>query len=1024
MEFCDMGGAPKEVIELIEQFERNIESYKGQGYGEAQVRQQFINPFFEALGWDMQNKAGVAPAYSDVIHEDAIKVGGTTKAPDYCFRVGGTRKFFLEAKKPSVDIKSDISPAYQLRRYAWSAKLPLSILTDFEEFAVYDCQIRPSPDDKPSAGRIMLFTYKDYADKWEQIANIFSKEAVYKGLFDKYASEKTTKRGTTTVDKEFLAEIEGWRNELAKNIAIRNGKLSVYDLNFAVQKTIDRILFLRICEDRGIERSEQLLGLISGSRIYPRLFELFEKSDERYNSGIFHFRREKDRPEGPDELSANLKIDDDVLTRILKDLYYPRSPYEFSVMPAEILGQVYEQFLGKVIRLTESHQAKVEEKPEVKKAGGVYYTPSYIVDYIVKNTVGKLCENKTPKQIEKLKILDPACGSGSFLIGAYQYLLDFHRDYYAKEPSKHKKVIYQGKGGQWFLTIDEKKRILLNNIYGVDIDSQAAEVTKLSLLLKVLENETQESLRLFHERALPDLGNNIKCGNSLIGPDFYQKQQLTLFGDEQQRKINAFDWQKEFAPIFKQGGFDAVIGNPPYIRIQTMQDTQPETVPYLSQRYKSASKGNYDIYVVFAEKGLGLLNKNGRLGLILPHKFFQAKFAHPVRQLLSEKKAIAEIVHFGAEQVFENATTYTCLLFLSAKPELQFRFVSVRKLENPTQLFPMIRHSQAYPDYSEAFLPQPPSDKEWHFSTGNSAAVLTKLNRQPLTLGNITRKIFVGLQTSADSIYVLNLVKWNKQSCVCYSKSLEKEIEIERGFVKPFLMGKDVHRYKEPKSHNVVIFPYLIENGQALLMPKKYIQERFPMGWKYLLANQNALAQREKGKMIGEHFYAYIYPKNLAEFDAVKLMTPDIASGCQMTLDKEGNYHTTTIYSFVFKETQKENVSFFLGILNSKLLWFFLSSTGNILRGGYFRFKTEYLKPFPIRTIDFDKPEEVKQHDKMVSLVEQMLELNKKLAGIKNPDEKTRIQRQIDSTDEQIDKLVYDLYGLSADEIAIVEGKK
>ncbi|MFH1369930.1 MAG: N-6 DNA methylase [Planctomycetota bacterium] len=226
---------------------------------------------------------------------------------------------------------------------------------------------------------------------------------------------------------------------------------------------------MRICEDRGIERSEQLLGLINGSRIYPRLFELFEKADERYNSGIFHFRREKDRPEGPDELSANLKIDDDVLTRILKDLYYPRSPYEFSVMPAEILGQVYEQFLGKVIRLTASHQAKVEEKPEVKKAGGVYYTPSYIVDYIVKNTVGKLCENKTPRQIEKLKILDPACGSGSFLIGAYRYLLDYHRDYYAKEPSKHKKAMYQGKGKQWFLTIDEKKRILLNNIYGVDI---------------------------------------------------------------------------------------------------------------------------------------------------------------------------------------------------------------------------------------------------------------------------------------------------------------------------------------------------------------------------------------------------------------------------------------------------------------------------------------------------------------------------------------------------------------------------
>jgi type I restriction-modification system DNA methylase subunit len=517
----------------------------------------------------------------------------------------------VEAKKPSVDIKSDISPAYQLRRYAWSAKLPLSILTDFEEFAVYDCQIRPNVNDKPSTARIFYCTYKEYSEKWEQIANIFSKEAVYKGLFDTYASEKTTKRGTTTVDKEFLAEIEGWRNELAKNIAIRNGKLSVYDLNFAVQKTIDRILFLRICEDRGIERSEQLSGLISGPRIYPRLFELFEKADEKYNSGIFHFRREKDRPEGPDELSANLKIDDDILKKIIRDLYYP-CPYEFSVMPAEILGQVYEQFLGKVIRLTESHQAKVEEKPEVKKAGGVYYTPSYIVDYIVKNTVGKLCENKTPKQIEKLKILDPACGSGSFLIGAYQYLLDFHRDYYAKEPSKHKKVIYQGKGGQWFLTIDEKKRILLNNIYGVDIDSQASEVTKLSLLLKVLENETQESLRLFHERALPDLGNNIKCGNSLIGPDFYQSQQLNLFDDQQQRKINVFDWQKEFAAIFKQGGFDAVIGNPPYIRIQRIAHAE---IDYLFTKYKTPVSKT-DLSQIFLERSLTLSSPKGLIGFI------------------------------------------------------------------------------------------------------------------------------------------------------------------------------------------------------------------------------------------------------------------------------------------------------------------------------------------------------------------------------------------------------------------------
>ncbi len=212
--------------------------------------------------------------------------------------------------------------------------------------------------------------------------------------------------------------------------------------------------------------------------------------------------------------------------------------------------------------------------------------------------------------------------------------MDFHRDYYAKEPSKYKKAIYQGKGGQWFLTIDEKKRILLNNIYGVDIDSQAAEVTKLSLLLKVLENETQESLRLFHERALPDLGNNIKCGNSLIGPDFYQNQQLSLFGDEQQRKINAFDWQTEFAEIFKQGGFDAVIGNPPYIFTRELI-TEAEKA-YYYEKYQ-CTQFKINTYFLFVEKSFKLLNRMGVLGYILPNNWLSLEYSSEFRRfLLSE----------------------------------------------------------------------------------------------------------------------------------------------------------------------------------------------------------------------------------------------------------------------------------------------------------------------------------------------------------------------------------------------------
>ena len=536
----------KKIEELILKFRQNEDSYKNGSYNETQLRREFLDPFFEALGWDVINKQGLAEQYKDVIHEDAIKVGEQTKAPDYSFRVGGQRKFFVEAKKPSVSIKEDIGPAYQIRRYSWSAKLPLAILSDFEELAIYDCRLKPKPADKASVGRVAFYTYDQYLEKFDEIYDLFSKEAVLKGAFDKFAQADAKKKGTTEVDKEFLKDIEHWREILAKSIALRNDKLSNDDLNYAVQTIIDRIIFLRICEDRNLEeygtlgltsplipplagegnRTPSLAGKGQGlgqkeGHAYKNLINLFKQADDRYNAGLFDFNK--------DQITTKLKIDDKVFEEIIGQMYYPASPYVFSQMPIEILGQVYEQFLGKVIRLTAGHHAKVEEKPEVRKAGGVYYTPQYIVDYIVKNTVGELVKDKNPKEIESIKILDPACGSGSFLIGAYKYLLEYHLNWYtANEPKKYPKAVFTDGRGAWRLTTSEAKKILLNNIFGVDIDSQAVEVTKLSLLLKVLENESREGmeqqLKMFKERALPNIDGNIKCGNSLIGPDFYEGQ--------------------------------------------------------------------------------------------------------------------------------------------------------------------------------------------------------------------------------------------------------------------------------------------------------------------------------------------------------------------------------------------------------------------------------------------------------------------------------------------------------------------
>ncbi len=406
------------------------------------LRLSFINPFFEALGWDVHSKIDRPLHLKEVVFEKSVKKGRRTTKPDYAFRIDDENIFFVEAKKPGVNIDSNRGTAFQTRSYGWSAGLPLCILTDFEEFAVYETITRPQKNPDPRISRIKYYKYTDYIEKWDEISNIFSKEAVCSGKFDDFVKTIKPKdtKGSSTVDKEFLKEIENWRELLAKNIAkncVREEKiLSIEDLNYAVQLTIDRIIFFRMAEDRGIERYGRLYDLLDEENIYKSFAELCKQADDKYNSGLFHFD-EKDGKETLDTFTLGLTIDNSVFKKIFKNLYYPNSPYAFSVLPTEILGNIYEKFLGNIIRTTPSGRAIIEEKPEVQKSGGVYYTPHYIVKYIVKNTVGELIKDKKPDEISNIKIIDPACGSGSFLLEAYQQLLDYHLDYYVNHLNEY-----------------------------------------------------------------------------------------------------------------------------------------------------------------------------------------------------------------------------------------------------------------------------------------------------------------------------------------------------------------------------------------------------------------------------------------------------------------------------------------------------------------------------------------------------------------------------------------------------------
>ncbi len=1005
---------PDKILQLVDRFDQNIDAYKRSTYNETQTRQEFINPFFKALGWDVDNEQGQVEGNKDVVHEEKIKNGHATKAPDYGFYLGKIRKFFVEAKKPSIDLKGDIHPAYQLRRYAWSAKLPLSILTDFEEFAVYDCRIEPKKTDTAAHARILYLTYTDYPQRWDEIASIFSRDAVLNGSLDHYVELHKAKRGTEEVDVAFLHEIERWRDRLARNIALRNPQLTRRELNFAVQRTIDRIIFLRICEDRGIEAYGKLMALRNGVHVYKRLLTLCYQADDRYNSGIFHFKTQRDHPEPHDTLTPHLIIDDNVLKDILKNIYYPDSPYEFSVLPADILGQVYEQFLGKVIRLTAGHQAKVEEKSEVKKAGGVYYTPTYIVKYIVKYTVGELLNESTPKKAEKLRLLDPACGSGSFLLGAYQYLLDWHRDYYVTHtPDKwtkgRKPRLYQNDRGAWTLTIDERKRILLNNIYGVDIDSQAVEVTKLSLLLKVLEGENDQTISsqmaLFQKRVLPDLSKNIKCGNSLIGSNFYNVTQLTLLDEEQMYRINAFDWEREFPGIMRGGGFDCVIGNPPYIRIQILKEWVPLEVKFYKQRYLAASKGNYDIYVVFVERGLKLLNNLGKLGYIVPSKFISTDYGTPLRELLTKSGVVKRVVDFGHEQVFHNATTYTCLLFLDRTEPKEITYISA----HPNQLLEHVE-IQTIPARSLNF-------SQWVFVNDKGHALLEKISQNGIPFRQLFSAMSRGISTGADNIFCLV-----EKEGGLYTKD-GTHVEIEPEILRCPLYAADFTRYHfNPKTQEKIIFPYTVSEKRCDIIQESIIRDEYPNAYSYLCRHKKDLVNRKHCRV----WYGFSAPRSLHIHERAEIIVPVLANrgiyAPVPSIQDKFCMMASAGFSICLKETiPSVNPLYVLGLINSKVLYWNLRLISNKFRGGWVTCTKQYFGQLPIYTIDFTNPIDKVQHDKIVGLVEQILTLHHQLSEARMPQAQTMLDRQIEMTDRQIDQLVYELYGLTDAEIQIVE---
>lgn len=643
----------EQVAELVQTYSNSYPQFQRATYNETQVRVDFVNRFFKIFGWDVDNERGLPQHLREVTHEATVVVEEDgihrSKKPDYSFKVGTEVLYFLETKKPSVNLTIDAAPAFQLRRYGWSGNLKVSVLTNFTDLYIYDCSVRPREGDDIGVAMIAHYRFDEYVERFEEIYNMLSKEAVITGQFERHFGNIQGALRREPFDQYFLDQIRTWRMMLGEDILHNNPEVDVETLNIFVQRVLNRTIFLRICEDRCFENYESLKAITT----YQDLRRMFAAADQKYDSGLFELL-EEDR----------LTVSDSVIIDIFQSLYYPNNSYEFGVIDPYIIGQIYELFLDEALVIREDGRIETQEKPEVVDSQGAVNTPKNITDIIIEETLRPLYENKTPEEVAQYRIADICCGSGNFLLSAFEYIVNYHIEYYRnhdRENAEQRGDIYQLAGStNYILSYEKKRSILKNNIFGVDIDPLAVEVSKFSLLLKALENSSLEEAEAFHQRSnqriLPNLDENIKNGNSLVNMAYARFDRSVYQNVSLMNKLKMFDWNTEFG----NQKFDAVIGNPPYIRVQNMVHYSREEYDFYKSShspYITAQTDTLDKYYLFIEKGLALLNDGGMLGYIVPHKFMNIKSGVKLRELLSANSNVKKILHFGTHQVFENRST-------------------------------------------------------------------------------------------------------------------------------------------------------------------------------------------------------------------------------------------------------------------------------------------------------------------------------------------------------------------------------
>lgn len=987
----------RQIHALVDKYEQNRDYYRTPNFNETEVRSQFLDPLFEILGWDIRNSSGKKTNEREVLLEESLKADAAShsKKPDYTFRLYGERKFFLEAKKPCVRIEEDNSPAKQVRRYGFTAGLKISVLSNFEYLFIYDTSNPVSEDDHLAQSRVKSYHYTHYEEAAEELLDLLGKESVYSGRFEEMWQDISLHVEHKNVDKLFLEQINEWRRMLGSEIYAVQPGIDINFLGDVVQSYINKILFLRVCEDRNIETYRALLNIAAHDN-YTGLIAKFKEADLKYNSGLFEEMLS-------DEIIGNVSGS---FWTIIRQLYYPESPYSFTALSSDILGRIYEIFLAQKLDVRDGEVVIVNKPENVER--DIVTTPNYVVREILRQTASEMIEGKNDVQINNLKCADIACGSGAFLLELYQLLCDALVDYYL---SHDKSKLIQTNVSSYKLPYETKRGLLTNCIFGFDKDFNAVEACKFGLLLKLLEDENVNTLSGVHP-ILPNMDNNIFYGNSLLAPKDVPA--------ENAEEINPFD--------FGERRFDLIVGNPPYMKTEDIKKFTPSEKKLYEKnnRYVSAHK-QYDKYFLFVERAVHLLKENGCLGYIIPSKFMKVGAASSLRKFLSEGKYLKALTSFGAHQVFEDKSNYTCIMVLEKSEHDQFKY---SEIDDFHAWRVRAQDGYAFCDRSADML----SENTWALCTDKHKPLLDKVTENALPLGQIVGNdyIFNGIQTSANKVYVFVPTAHNRATFT-FTAFNGKEYQIEKAVTKPYFKtarGVDaLNTYRTFAPNARVVFPYQKgANGHLTLIPLSQIEREYPLLYRFLLDAKPELAKPSRDiqpkPMTQDEWYRYGRHQSLEACEIEeKIIVGVLAQSDKYAIDTEGTLVSsggTAGYCLIsLPAGSKYSIYYIQALLGSVQGEWLASLYGEVFRGGYIARGTKVLKQIPIRTIDFDNPDEASMHIEIVNRQKKLIELGDKIALAQGNRRKlTPLRRQFDTMREEQQSAINALYGMTEREVS------